>query len=413
LYTIKQLIVFHISTIHTHHSVELSRMPRPRGRRAYNRVADQDEAAPADVENQQEPQAEIGGETQEQDEIPAEPDEDEEDDGTRIKVVVMDPAQNRFEVEINPKWSVERFKREGTMVHKIPSGQQRLIYMGRLLTDDKTLADSKIDKEGIIVHLFPKPRVVVQGSSSHLSEEEKADDDDFRGAHVPQIVLDPDEAQMRSSILVLGSAEIMDAQNNVKLLSFLLLIITSMELLALFTIMLGVPDNVPGDVPVDDNTTDDMTHHHHSPDVRTWRNTDYFDLALNLFGFYSAMLGIKATTENTRRLAFRYLVSTIICGIAWNAFYYYLNFEVEQEIDQERHKMHPEEPLLDTQAYLVQAFFAILIPMMIWCMCCMRAHQFHYLIQEAELEAEHRIQHELTMQEEGNVSDRNDSRVMT
>jgi hypothetical protein len=342
-----------------------------------------------------------------------------DDDGERITVVIMDPAQNKFDVSVNPSWNVGRLKKEGVAIHKIARAQQRLIFMGRMLADETTLAEAKIQKDGVIIHLFPKPRVIVQSSllTNNINGTVNADADDSMptgGAHVPQIILDPDEAQMRSQILVLGSAEILDAQNNVKLLSFLLLIITSMELLALFTIMLGVPQE-PDEVTVDDQTNnDDATGHHNShhgsgnaggpDDVRMWRNSDYFDLALNLFGFYAAMLGIKATTDNTRRLAFRYLICTVICGVFWNAFYFYLNFEVEQEIDQKEHD-RTGHSLAATSDLLVQAFFAILIPMMIWCMCCMRAHQFHALLEEAEVEAEERIQSELQMQEEGNAGD--------
>jgi len=399
-----------------------------RGRRAYDRVSNDDDttvvtaaaaadaavdaplAADQDVESQQP----LGITTP----IPSEQDDDD-DNGERIRVVIMDPAQNKFDVPVNPNWNVGRLKKEGVAIHKIATAQQRLIFMGRMLADETTLEDAKIVKDGVIIHLFPKPRVVLLQSrmTSHASDNNTTNDESAHtesgGAHVPQIILDPDEAQMRSQILVLGSAEILDAQNNVKLLSFLLLFITSMELLALFTIMLGVPQE-PDEVPVvDDDASDEDSIHHNSGshahtqsaagEIRLWRNSDYFDLALNLFGFYAAMLGIKATTDNTRRLAFRYLICTVICGIFWNVFYFYLNFQVEQTIDEEDHE-RTGRPLTGTSDLLVQAFFAILIPMMIWIMCCMRAHQFHSLLEEAELEAEERIQSELHMQEEGNTA---------
>ena len=81
------------------------------------------------------------------------------------------------------------------------------------------------------------------------------------------------------------------------------------------------------------------------PDVgepRTWRNSDYFDLCLSAFGFYVAMLGIKATTENTRRLSRRYLICTIIVGCLWNGFYYYLNVQAEKDLDAKRIAKHTE-----------------------------------------------------------------------
>jgi hypothetical protein len=383
-------------------------MPRPRGRRAYDRVAGADtdtEEASGDVESQP-PQGEddsTSGDVSLTPEVNKE--EGDDDGGERITIVIMDPAQNKFDVKVNPRWNVARLKRQGVTIHKIAVSQQRLIFMGRMLADDTILSDAKINKDGVIIHLFPKPRVVLQSTNNNGNGNNDEEAPVQGGAHVPQIVLDPDEAQMRSQILVLGSVEIMDAQNNVKMLCFLLLIMTSMELLALFTIMLGVPQNAPDGTSGDDNVpTDDAIHHHdHDQGVRVWRNSDYFDLALSLFGLYASLLGIKATTENTRRLAWRYLVCTVVCGVFWNAFYYYLNFQVQKEMDVEEHKNHTtNEPMLTTDDYLMQAFFAILIPMMIWVMCCMRAYQFHQLLEEAEMEAEERIQNELRMVEEGN-----------
>ena len=393
-----------------------------RGRRAYDRVAGTEVPSDQDVESQaSHHQGDI--EPSAIDEFPATPDDQnvekrvDADEGERVKVIVMDPAQNKFDISVDPNWTVARLKKQGVAIHKIPSSQQRLIFMGRLLSDDIILKDAKINTDGVIIHLFPKPRVVVQGNSNtEQQNDQSASDatsrDNNGGAHVPQIVLDPDEAQMRSQILVLGSVEIMDAQNNVKLLSFLLLIITSMELLALFTILVGVPPSATDEAGMDDTIqTDDVMHHHSidTEEVRTWKNSDYFDLILNLFGFYAAMLGIKATTENTRRLAFQYLVCTVVCGVFWNAFYYYLNVEVEKEIDLEQHKnTDTKEPMHSMQQYLLQALFAVLIPMMIWCMCCLRAYQFHQLLEEAEREAEERIQNEIRMVEEGNRADQDE-----
>lgn len=289
-------------------------MPRPRGRRAYNRVAgDDDAASESESDNGSLTVPPKDEATDDEDDhfsldtrftIDDEDEEEEEDDGERITIIVMDPAQTRFELSVNPKWTISKVKQHGFAVHKVPASSQRLIYRGRMLADEMTLAEAGIDQEKVIVHLFPKPRVVV--ASEHGS---RAPEDDDRaeegGAHVPRIVLDPDEAEMRSSILVLGSAEIIEAQNNVKLLSFLLLIICSMELLALFTIMLGVPTDSsslpdggagngtippPPPFPTDD---DGFVTPGSGVEVRTWRNSDYFDLVLSSFGFYVATLGIK------------------------------------------------------------------------------------------------------------------------
>lgn len=332
-------------------------------------------------------------------------------------LTIMDPAHRKFQVPASPEWTVLDLKQKGFKIHKVAASSQRLIYMGRMLQDSDTLRDVGLTEPKTIIHLFPKPRVVVSTTASQVEETGGASPEDGdSGAHVPRIVLDPREAEQRSSILVLGSAEIMEAQNHVRLLSFLLLIITSMELLALFTIMLGVPQDPPP-IP-DDTSTPPPTPASLSNDdtyllppqqqqVRTWQNSDYIDLAISGVGFYVATLGIKATTENTMRLARQYLVGTVFVGIAWNAFYYYLNVQAEREADEKRvaHSDDDEFGVLPDQDYYIQAMFAILLPAMLWFTCCVRAYQFHGLLQEAEEEAEARIRNEITNLEDHDDGD--------
>jgi hypothetical protein len=369
-------------------------MPVQGGRRAYDRVNVNDAEDP-NVETRGAADKEQQLETQDPSPSLDQPIVEVEDNGGRIIVIVMDPAQSKFEVSANPDWTIQKFKELSTSVHKVAAVSQRLIYRGKMLADQMTLRDAGIFTDRVIIHLFPKPRVVVSSE-----ERSSAEPDDEGGAHVPQIFLDPREAEMRSSILVLGSPEIMEAQNNVKLLSFLLLIVCSMELLALFTIMLGVPDDTSAAQLTDDTALpgDDMIAGGSST-PRTWKNSDYFDLALSSFGFYVATLGIKATTENTRRLARRYLICTVIIGCFWNAFYYYLNVQAEEDEDAKRVAKHPDSiPPMTQSDFYFQAFFAVLIPGMMWVLCCIRAFQFHELLCEAEEEAELRIRGELDVE---------------
>mmetsp|Transcript_23244 Transcript_23244/g.53962 ORF Transcript_23244/g.53962 Transcript_23244/m.53962 type:complete len:411 (+) Transcript_23244:181-1413(+) len=376
----------------------------------YNRVAEhEDDEATAAIPagNEERPAPDTAASSVDADSTDTKKTQDDEEDdeeevGDFISIAILDAAQTRFQVSINPAWNVDRLKKEGVGIHKIPVDQQRLVYMGRMLADETILKDAGITKEDSIVHLFPKPRVVLSSSENNDAQEESVCNENTDGAHVPRIVLDPDEVEMRSSILVLGSAEVMEAQNNVKLLSFLLLIVCSMELLALFTIMLGVPQD-PGNDDVRQHTDDAYDASHNFP-TRSWQNSDYCDLVLNMFGFYSALLGIKATTENTRALAKRYLLCTVVCGTLWIAFYYYLNYEAEVETERHAAKASGEDAdsiPVDSDLW-VQAFFAVLLPMMVWCLCCYRAFRFHGLLLEAEHEAEERIQSELNLAEGNN-----------
>ena len=375
-------------------------MSLPRSRRAYDRVHANDDEAGGVVVAATESELPV---LQNEDTIPVITLDatvaDEEESGEHIVIVVMDPAQSKFDIRANPDWTIQKFKEVSMTVHKVPPASQRLIYRGCLLADQRTLRDAGITIDQTIVHLFPKPRVVVSSdeNTSNTSTESG-------GAHIPQIVLDPREAELRSSILVLGSAEIIEAQNNVKLLSFLLLIICLMELLALFTILIGVPDDTAVDL-ADDTVSpalgDDTLVHPDVGEPRSWQNSDYFDLCLSAFGFYVAMLGIKATTENTRRLSQRYMIYTFIVGCLWNSFFFYINVHAEEVADAKRIAKSTDDAIhpMTNKDFLVQAFFAVIIPAMIWVVCCLRAYQFHSLICVAEEEAEERVRGELDLEE--------------
>eukprot|EP00978_Attheya_sp_CCMP212_P026127 scaffold85281_cov58-Attheya_sp.AAC.1 len=297
--------------------------------------------------------------------------------------------------------------------------------MGKLLMDDQTLRFYGIDKSDTIVHLFPKPTVVVLAAShdddvdnnnNHTTANNTSPN---AGAHVPQIVLDAQEAERRSQILILSSNEIFEAQHKVRLLSFLLLIICAMELLTLFTILIGVPTDQPNGTNPDGTQHDDLFSPTDPADnadptqqqqLRTWQNTDYADLAVSSFGFYVATLGIKASTENTARLAKQYFYCLLLAGISWNAYYYMLSLKAQEDRQQAHHRdtdtddqdynddaapapdPDPDNPNNGnaTGNVYTQALLGILVPMCVWITCFLRAWQFHQLILEAEVEAEQR-----------------------
>lgn len=307
-----------------------------------------------------------------------------------INITLLDGAQTKFSISADPQWKVSQLKEASAVVTKVPPESQRLIHMGKLLVDSKTLEESGITESDMIVHLFPKPNVVINpsgdGEEDTTANEENVTHD---GAHIPQIVLDADEAARRSQILILSSHEIFEAQHRVKIFSFLLMIISSMELLTLMTLYIGVDDDYPGsssssgmETPPGNPT--DMTPTNTGMTVRTWQDSDYADTAISAFGFYVSLLGIKATTENTLQLARRYLVCLVIAGIANNIYYYYLNINQMEKTAEERNKD------LDDASLYGGSFVGILLPLTVWTMCIVRAYQFQLLIREAELEAQER-----------------------
>ena len=384
--------------------------------------------------------------------------ENEEEEGTKVTLVVLDSAQKKFPIEAFTHWTVKQLKAEGQKVHKVVPQSQRLIYRGQLLQDDKTLEDYGINEDKLFIHLFPKPRVIIQNQSSSCGggageqEETSSDSAAPGGAHIPQIVLNSDEAERRSTILVLGSTDFLEAQNNVKLFSFLLLVISSIELFNLLLILMGVPpedqQGTNGSSPNDSGddffhvnvtTNDDYLNPYggHSPqnqynsqyddeiqkELQTWHFSSNFDLALSVLGIYVAMLGIRATNETTLRLARQYLIGTFVVGIFWMLYNYWFTVHVDEEIDhirwEERHNMtngthhhanstignhthHPsrfddddDDSPKSEMEYYRQNLSLMMIPGMVWILCCARAYQFQSLLEEAEREAEERIRNEL------------------
>jgi Ubiquitin family len=347
----------------------------------------------------------------------------DESSKTAFVVKILDFAQQTFEVRVEPTWTVERLKQVGVAVHRVPVALQRLVYSGKLLQDDATVGSSGI-KPGSIVHLFPKPRVVIQGhgddrstsAESNSGADANSNDPSSAGARVPTIVLDADEAQQRSQILVLGSAEYMEAQNNVKLFSFMLLVISSIELLNLLAMAMGVPPDgsssaVPGnnfypsdDIPTYDdagydywqnhnNSTDPGSGPHGNPNLilypnrSGWPNT--VDWIISAAGVYVALMGIQATNENTRRLARVYLIGTVGVGIGWMLYNYFLTVQIDEAIVAQQ----PSGPVadMDEDDIYKSALSVMVLPGMVWVLCCLRAAQFHQLLSDAESEAEGRI----------------------
>ena len=313
-----------------------------------------------------------------------------------INVNLLDGATKKFTIKCDPAWTVAQFKSASAAVTKVPPNSQRLIHMGKLLQDDATLNECGINASDKIIHLFPKPNVVINDdngddgnyqSNTNNNNGNGDNEDNEGGAHVPQIVLDSEEASRRSQILILSSTEIFEAQHRVKIFSFLLMIISSMELLTLMTLFVGVQaEENPyggGEVPPG-NPTDPPPSSSQTMEIRTWQNSDYADAVISAFGFYVSLLGIKATTENTLQLAKQYFVCIIVAAIASNCYYYYLNVQQEEKFAQQNNKP------IDPQQMHTDAFVGILLPMTVWALCCIRAYQFQALIREAEMEAEQR-----------------------
>jgi len=358
-------------------------------------------------------------------------------------VTVLDTAHSKFELAAAPGWTVARFKAEGERRHGVPPISQRLIYLGKMLDDGDTLEECGVlsggggGTGGPIVHLFPKPNVVVtrggrepDGSSSGGDGDGDGDGDGNRGggAHVPQIYLDADEVS--SPVLVLSSREIFDATHRVKVLSFVLFFISLMELLTLFGIAMGGAEDEASavaagyggggggsgwsdgdegggrEIPPGD-PTDSVPPYApggEAAEVRSWRATDWGDLAVSALGLYVSTVGMRAANESTVRLAKRYLVGLFASGIGWLAYQYCLNVLVLEDLEEaeETEAEDADDAMSGVPGYgggsleedygdpRSAALGTLLLPTLVWGVCWLRAWEFHSLVAAAEREAEER-----------------------
>mmetsp|Transcript_7637 Transcript_7637/g.15709 ORF Transcript_7637/g.15709 Transcript_7637/m.15709 type:complete len:148 (-) Transcript_7637:11-454(-) len=122
-------------------------------------------------------------------------------------------------------------------------------------------------------------------------------------------------------------------------------------------------------------------------------------------------MGLQATSLNTLSLARRYMIGTVLTGIGWMAFNFVMTYDLDKAAEKEREENHSDDALLfDDGDIRWQAISVMVLPGMVWFLCCLRAWQFQHLISEAEVEAEERIRSEfatVVTRAEGNGDDDN------
>lgn len=184
-----------------------------------------------------------------------------------------------------------------------------------------------------------------------------------------------------------------------------------MRLLVLLSTALGTPTQGSHDEAGQGNSTtlhpdEDQNSGDYDAQSRPWESYDYYDLILSALGFYVATLGMKATTENTLRLATAYFVGTTAVGIFWNVWniFVYAMFmkEKSSQVDDD------EEPLTRDD-YVTVALFTVMLPMLIWGLCVARAYEFRRLIEEADSEANGRIHGQTQIDEEAELNENADN----
>ncbi|GAX15595.1 hypothetical protein FisN_3Hh065 [Fistulifera solaris] len=398
-------------------------------RRRYNPVASHEEGANEETESEviaeeTEESSRTEGSLAEEDvsvaSIPAPRDD--------FEVTILDFAQTKFSVPASPQWTIAQLMQAGTVVHKVSPSRQRLIFRGKLLADgEKTLQDYGINETGMIVHLFPKPRVVITNQNNNETNEPavacEETNNEENGAHIPTIVMDASEAERRAEILVLGSPDFIEAQNNVKLFSFMLLLISSIELLNLMGVAMGVPQTEqlpdggePGNYlddffpqePVNVTVSNQSMEEDAAANLYNhWGWPQTVDTFVSCLGIYVALIGLRASTENTVRLARQYMLGLFAAGGAWLMFNFFFMATVEEQVEEQREQEHSKDkdftPMSDSDIYS-QSLQVMVLPGIVWFMCWMRAWHFHHLLREADEEANERLRSQTRDYDEANVN---------
>lgn len=350
----------------------------------------------------------------------------EANDDDTIQIQILDSAQNKFTIpSVSPStWTVRQLKDIGGAKHAVPPPQQRLIYMGKLLNDDTAfLSHYGIEKDLSIIHLFPKPIVVIDRGgggnredtslcSSSNNNDNSANDNET--AHIPQIILDASEAERHSSVIILSSHEAFEILHRVRLCAFCLLVYSSMELLQDLTLWMGKSfhenDGRDCDYDEDDNCME------YKPDEPTdttapspygddgygvWESWNYIDVLISLYAFYVAMLGIKVTTEHERKTARLFWILLLVLAFTWNGFYYW---NLVREIKEERDKakgggfnddddlngQDSIDPTLGDMSPYNLALWYMSFLFLLWFVFLFWARQFKNLMEEAGAEADDR-----------------------
>ncbi len=303
-----------------------------------------------------------------------------------VSVTILDSAQNKFVLSLPPDSKVLDLKRIGHEVHSIPPEKQRLVSMGQLLQDDKSIADHKISN-GSIVHLFPKPTVVVtdnNDTSDHGNSPPSSPsrNENGSGAHVPQIHMDADEVNRQASILVLSTHEAYETMHRIRLLSFLLLMYSSIQMLRDVSIYLAPTEEKSNTIipPGDPTDTSIPGQYDYDEQLPEWQDRDYFEMGICLFGMHVALLGIKCTSEHIGlAISRRFMIYLGLLGVMWNAYLYYCY------VDELKARESQED--YDSGKVFSDALFAIALPLMLWMLFFLRSIQFYTIVKEAETDA--------------------------
>ena len=122
----------------------------------------------------------------------------------------------------------------------------------------------------------------------------------------------------------------------------------------------------------------------HEDEVCQWTFEDTFGLIVSTVGIIVALLGCFALHYKIFKLANGYWIGLCVVGILWNVWntWMYVLF-VQEEM-----KVSDDDDTVIRGDYVTEALITVIIPMLVWLFCWVRAYRFRNMIAAAEKEGE-------------------------
>ncbi|GMH57150.1 hypothetical protein TrRE_jg12310, partial [Triparma retinervis] len=192
----------------------------------------------------------------------------------------MDMTGSKFTLNASPTTTIHNLKLSSYRLHSIPPPQQRLVYMGKALNAAATSL-----------------RMAVNGIPSNANGR--------GGDGRPDEAANLTDSEMRD--LADDLTETVENRRRVKMLGALLILVSLMQLLTLFTILAGIQSEPnPSSAGYGGAAVDcsDPVNCHSPPSEssaayvqRKWKNADFVDLAISVMGVWVGMTGLKASQD--------------------------------------------------------------------------------------------------------------------
>ncbi|OQR92840.1 regulator of chromosome condensation (RCC1) [Thraustotheca clavata] len=301
-----------------------------------------------------------------------------EDEHGNLHIRILDLNGKVFDVHGASDWSVARLKTVVQHKSNVDEARQRLIYRGRVLEDQLTLGEYKLE-DGHTVHLFvrqvatpPEPEAASASASNPSSREFNFDDPHVHHIHfgtnetITSAVF-PSESARRMDPLMLDSP-LGIAARRVKLWASFILIINTMKLLGEFAFLANLramhsQHNVDGNIE---------KMYKYSP----LYDSNSYVTACKLFsyawGVYVGCVGFKAAHDTDLRPIRTYCTGIVFLAIfsvaeqAYEIFHFSQWDPVEYEQVKAKTQMYAQQkPTLDEliRSSIIQTFLLAIM----WC----------------------------------------------